>query len=202
MSTNYYSVKIQAPRDLPVDVVRDAIHHAIASLMYTPNQRDAVRVQVFAAGGTVASNKITLVDIAEPLIPVGKKVGADHLDDDLWAVIEWALGKMCDERIEDDRKARESAARFGSGSAVGVAGQIINGLPEATQRDLAQELSKPGRKHPFDGPEVFDDKVGNIRPIDKSLPRLSEVIAAKREEPKAEGDWQLEEGDRVGEDTD
>ena len=73
------------------------------------------------------------------------------------------------------------------------------------------------RQHPFEGPEVFDDE-GEPKPlpgikltepileqlsraIAGDFPHLTELFRAKREDPKAEGDWQLPEDDgKVGED--
>jgi hypothetical protein len=60
------------------------------------------------------------------------------------------------------------------------------------------ELAKRARQHPFDGPEMFDDiehaHLGEAKPL--RYPKLDELLEAKN----GEGDWDLEEGDEVGND--
>lgn len=77
-----------------------------------------------------------------------------------------------------------------------------------------QPLVRRGRAHPFDGPEVFDDDMsiatfeqlvhGEVphESITDAYPHLSELLKQRRELTQApgEGDWQLSDEDRVGED--
>lgn len=97
--------------------------------------------------------------------------------------------------------------------------------PEGRRATVGERLSvkpnrKVGRKHPFDGPEMFDDdEPSDNLPLDArfwnalraDFPHLSALFRAKdeertvvsppRDEPHAEGDWTLDSGDHVGEDT-
>lgn len=78
--------------------------------------------------------------------------------------------------------------------------------------NLQEEPRGPqGRNHPFDGPLMFDDVVTAntpqdvvdtvFRAIGEDFPHLAELFRAKgAPEPPAEGDWQLNEEDHVGED--
>lgn len=68
-----------------------------------------------------------------------------------------------------------------------------------------------GRKHPFDGPEVFDDDitadtftVQEPHPIQGDYPHLTGLLASKRDSltiVDGEGDWQLTNDDSAGDDT-
>lgn len=89
-------------------------------------------------------------------------------------------------------------------------GGTVNVQLSEEDAELLRKMSKPlsgvsiartSRNHPFDGPEVFDDyvPVGEV-PAD-GFPKLAELMRDKRAElPRDEGDWDLDSGDRVGED--
>lgn len=72
-----------------------------------------------------------------------------------------------------------------------LAGANLNYIDELARR-------ANGRAHPFDGPEMFDDiehaHQGEGKPL--RYPKLDELLEAK----SGEGDWDLEEGDEVGND--
>lgn len=79
------------------------------------------------------------------------------------------------------------------------------------------EAKRP-RNHPFEGPVTWDDDVPETAPgvylfnekgvinqvfraIGEDFPHLAELFRDKRtQEPPAEGDWQLNNDDKVGED--
>lgn len=66
------------------------------------------------------------------------------------------------------------------------------------------------RQHPFDGPEMFDDEPcflpipQGLQDILEGLPYLSELIRNRQRPtpPEGEGDWNLVDEDKVGDDID
>lgn len=112
--------------------------------------------------------------------------------------------------VEDIKEDENGEARYYINVPKDLAKQIgfrqIDGLSiqregeEPVSTHFQEPVAQPGKRpHPFDGPEVFDDKS-----VSESTPRLQELIEAKRparEVPEGEGDWQLPAGDdKVGED--
>lgn len=267
MTNQYYRVEITLPLDAPEQILKEHLEQSLYKVILGDRSQIQVRVKklvsdgesVSAPTGKVRLTKVPersnapMIDIIDPLIPVGEKVEYEHLSDDLQYVIDWAVDKMVDEKAEKvmaekayrpdgyyrpdipavpsisgsgtsvpaqpERKLflkvhvpDELAARIGFRPLYGVSITDSKGNSHSidlnkketdtvADKHFQEPVTQPGRKHPFDGPEMFDDKTEPRRSIGEAYPRLQEFMAHKREEPKAEGDWQLEDGDRVGEDT-
>lgn len=127
-----------------------------------------------------ARDAIRLTEVPE------RKIGFWDLEPSLKKAIDWVRRQM-----ENEVKTE--------------LGPITAKKEEAPVADkhFQEPVAQPGRQHPFEGPEVFDDKA-EPRTIGESYPYIQGLIESKRPQcsvPEGEGEWQLPQGDdHVGED--
>lgn len=202
--THRYEAKITVEHEIPQQVLVDIITYAIRahSLDKSAPILATVKKTVEPTGERAGElRKVNLDELAQdalnkasnaikltglPKVPE-TKVSIWDLDPSLRKAIDWVRRQMENEKTEQAEQADKGP---------------ITKKEEAPVADkhFQEPVAQPGRQHPFDGPEVFDDPAPR-RQIGESYPRLSELFADKRNAPEGEGEWQLPSGDdHVGED--
>lgn len=189
--TYVYRAEIHFPEDIPLEVLHEAIDERVRSLAATTKDEVVITIQKEGESASPIPG-FTLPLVSGPPAPERKILVAD-LSDDLQYLVEWATKKL----VEEGRRQRGWTTSISGRHPAGV---LYNKEESPVSTHFQEPVEQPGRKHPFEGPEVFDDKAPR-REIGDAYPRLSELFADKRRAPEDEGEWQLPQGeDHVGED--
>lgn len=125
MTTHYYNASVATEKDVPLEILGEAIHRAVRQLTGGHHDEVAVRAEKLPKAGEGGGLKVdgsvdrilgplkgSLPKVPEP----DRRVYADDLSDPLRKVFEWANAQM-----EAEARKKPESRPFASGSATGTA---------------------------------------------------------------------------------